>query len=458
MIHRKVVWKRFINVEFRSIFAVVKVNPQIPDYHTIHANIMPEFSMEKKKYPIGYPAILIFWFLVYSIGKHPDFPWGDGIGYAMAIEHGFDLSTNANSHFLYLNFHRLMMVVFHFQDPAFLLGWASIGWAILCLFLTFKISSIWSGNKAALVSSTLLASSFPFWRHACIVEVYTMELSFWACLFLLLYYWTEKQSLLARNGLFFACAISLLVHIHFILFIPLLFAVCIYRKEWPNWPWIFGIIPVLIVTVSVYYLKTNTLSQVFFENVQDKMLSFDWRGKLIGPFFTVFLLLAMFPLGIGTLVFGWLKNRSSFTEGIFSKILIATMIPLSGFVSLFPEPGIYVFLLPVILVASLMSGRIIALYLKPLHAFACILIFQMLFFYSEKQLFDSFAGNDRIVRQEIKGGTGFLFLPWAKGNVASVLDKMKMIPIESFPENDRWNAQQALNWNKTHPDYNLMKR
>jgi hypothetical protein len=89
---------------------------------------------------------------------------------------------------------------------------------------------------------------------------------------------------------------------------------------------------------------------------------------------------------------------------------------------------------------------------------AGILIFQLLFFYSEKQLFDSFAGSYSIARQEIKGGTGFLFLPWAKGNVASVLDKMNRIPLDSFPENEQWNARQAIEWNENHPDYNFRNR
>ena len=411
-----------------------------------------------KKYPIGLPALLIFWLVVYSFGKHPDVPWGDGLGYAMAIEYGFDLATNANSHFLYLNFHRLLMMVFQVQDPVFLLGWASVGWAMICLFLTYKISSVWSGKNAAVISTTLLASSFPFWRHACIPEVYTMELAFWAGQFLLIYFWTERQDKQARNILFFVHALSLLVHIHFILAFPVLFIICLIRKEWPVVAWLFYCIPVLVVLFSVFYLETNTISQIFFENVQDKMLSFNWQDKLKGPFFTLFLLIAMFPLGMGLLLFGWFKDRKLIYSGSYSNILIGTLIPLAGFASLFPEPGIYVFLLPVILIVSLISGRILAGYTETLTAVSCILLFQLMFFYSGKQLFDSFAGDERIAGQDIKGGTGFLFLPWAKGNVASVLDKMKVIPLDSFPENERWNARQAIEWNQNHPYYNFRKR
>jgi hypothetical protein len=112
----------------------------------------------------------------------------------------------------------------------------------------------------------------------------------------------------------------------------------------------------------------------------------------------------------------------------------------------------------VILIVSLISGRILAGYTETLTAVSCILLFQLMFFYSGKQLFDSFAGDERIAGQDIKGGTGFLFLPWAKGNVASVLDKMKVIPLDSFPENERWNARQAIEWNQNHPDYNFRKR
>lgn len=419
---------------------------------------MPELTLEQKKYPVGFAVLLIFWFVVYSMGKHPDVPWGDGLGYAMAIENGFDLATNANSHFLYLNFHRLLMVVFHFHDPVLFLGWASVGWAVVCLFLTYKISSVWSGTNAAFISTNLLASSFPFWRHACIPEVYSMELAFWAFLFLLLFYWTERQKVPARNGIFPVYALSLLVHIHFILFLPVLLAICFFRKEWPKLAWLSFAIPLSVVVVSVFYLETNTLSQVFFENVQNKMLSFNWIEKLKGPFFTLFLLFALLPLGLIFLVFGSIKDRSVFVDSTFSKVLILSVIPIAGFASLFPEPGIYVFLLPVVLIVSLFSGRILAKWTRPLPAITCILIFQLLFFYSGKVLYNAFAGDDRIARQEIKGGTGFLFLPWAKGNVASVLDKMKVIPPDSFPENEQWNVRQAIEWNRTHPDYNLQKR
>ena len=419
---------------------------------------MPELTLEQKKYPIGILALFVFWLLVYSMGKHPDVPWGDGLGYAMAIENGFDLATNANSHFLYLNFHRLLMVVFHIQDPVLILGWASAGWALICLYLIFRISSVWSGTNAAFISTTLLASSFPFWRHACIPEVYTMELAFWAFLFLLLFYWTEHHNVPARNGMFLVYALSLLVHIHFILFLPVLFAICFYRKEWPKLALLSFFIPVSLVVLSVYYLKTNTLSQVFFENVQDKMLSFNWTDKLKGPFFTLFLLFAMLPLGSLLLVFGWLKDRAVSPDSTFPKVLIGSVIPIAGFASLFPEPGIYVFLLPVLLIVSLFSGRILANWVRPLPAVTGILVFQMLFFYSSKGLYDALAGEERIASQEIKGGTGFLFLPWAKGNVASVLDKMKVIPLDSFPENEQWNARQAIEWNRTHPNYNFRKR
>lgn len=419
---------------------------------------MPQLTFEQKKYLLSFLALMIFWFFVYSLGKHPDVPWGDGLGYAMAIENGFDLATNANSHYLYLNFHRLLMLAFQFKDPVFLLGWASVGWALICIFFTFKISSVWSGNTSAFISATLLASSFPFWRHACIPEVYTMELAFWACQFLLIYYWTERQNKLARNVLFFVHALSLLVHIHFILFFPVLFIICLVRKEWPFVAWLGYFIPVLVVVLSVFSLETNTISQVFFENVQDKMLSFNWKDKLKGPFYTLFLLLAMFPFGIGLLVFGCWKDRTIVAGSLFARILIGSVIPLAGFAALFPEPGIYVFLLPVILVISLFSGRIMSRYTESLKAIAGILIFQLLFFYSEKQLFDSFAKSNSIARQEIKGGTGFLFLPWAKGNVASVLEKMNRIPLDSFPENEQWNARQAIEWNENHPDYIFRNR
>jgi len=401
-----------------------------------------------------------FWMVIYIFGRHPDLPWGDGLGYAMAVEKGFDLATNANSHYLYLNFHHLIFHALPNPDAVQLLGWASLVWAGICLFLTGWIASVWSDFKASLVSITILASCFPFWRHACIPEVYTMELSFWAALFLCFFYWINLGKRQAISLFFLIHALALLVHIHFILVFPVLALVLIKRRNWSPWFLLWYLIPLLVIGYSVFFLEINTISQVFFDSIQEKMMDFDWITKLKGPFFSAFILIFMFPAGFLLFLLNLKSNRHKLQQIVkepFSIFLGLMAIPVLGFASLFPEQGIYVFLLPVFLILSLFSGRIFSGFTWSAHLIWIIPIFQIGYFYLGKYTFIHTSSAEKISQQDIKGGSGFLFLPWANGNIASVLQKTKEIPIDSCPDEERWNAEQAIRWNQLHPRSQFLK-
>jgi len=406
---------------------------------------------EEKRNSILFPALnLVFWTLVYSLGRHPDAPWGDGLGYALAVESGWDLATNANSHFLYLNLHHLLYCIFGLSDALSLLGWASVFWAVLSLFGVYLIGNEWKGKKAGLLSMNLLASSFPFWRHASIPEVYTMELCIWVFLVCFLFRWLREGKVRDLFSFFLIHALGLLVHVHLILIFPSFLVIFFHSKNWPKKVLLVYLIPMLVVFWSVWVLKTNTFSQVFFDSIQDQMLTFHWADKWYGPFFAVFVILFMFPAGF---LFGavslW-KTKKWTGLSVDNKALLLLGLPVFAFACLFPDPGIYVFLLPVFLLLSLYVGSLSHPIFPVVYSISGILVFQILFFFTTREVFAAAAPKETLQKQEIKGGPGFLFLPWARGNVASILDKMETLPINYFPENDRWNVNQAVLWKKNH--------
>jgi hypothetical protein len=135
-----------------------------------------------------------------------------------------------------------------------------------------------------------------------------------------------------------------------------------------------------------------------------------------------------------------LKSASFFWPAVFLLISVV------GFASLYPDPGIFVFLLPAFLILSLFAGILLSETSKILKLLAMIPAFQLACYLSGFWAFNHFAPNHFLKQQEIKGGSGFLFLPWARGNVASALEKSRSIPPDSVPVGMRWNSAQALRY------------
>ncbi len=393
------------------------------------------------------PLMAFGWFLIFLFGKHPDAPWGDGIGYALAIRNGYDFATNANSHFLYLNLAEVFVKILGIQDTAAFLGFFSAFWAAVSLYITYEIGKLLAGQKAGWISLNLLASCFAFWRLASIPEVYSMELAFFAtCLFLLLR-WSNSSERIYFHGFLLFHALGILVHIHLILLFPLIGALFFLSKKTPPLSaLIWYLIPLLTCFWSVEFLGLNSWSQVLFDSAGTGLLSFQMLRLIQGPFFIIALLLFMmpaFPLLVylaGKQRILELKSTPFFWPAVF---LLASF---GGFASLYPDPGIFVFLLPAFLILSLFAGILLSETPKILRLLALIPAFQLACYLSGFWVFNLFAPDSFLQQQEIKGGTGFLFLPWARGNVASVLEKSQSIPPDFVPVGMRWNSEQALRY------------
>jgi hypothetical protein len=395
-----------------------------------------------------------FWLVILIWGKHPDAPWGDGIGYALAIEKGWDWATNANSHWLYLNFHHAVLICLPWFDGLQILGWASVFWAMLSLVFSFRLVHKIGGKNAAFFATQILALSFPFWRLASIPEVYTMELFFWIILLDYLMVFLKEPKIKNASQLTLVHSLGLLVHVHFVLVFPLLLFL-ILRKGKPFW---VSLAPYCIVLALVYWstqiLKTNSISQVFFDSVQDKMLTFDLQVLWKGPVFGLCMVMASLPLISWPGLFHWCLNLKDSRLGIMTWLGMG--LPLFGFTCLFPEPGIMVFLLPLILLVSIETG------LKwtsiPYRKFPVFNAFptwfllgfglQLVVYFSAEKILIEVASPKFAEAQEIKGGLGFVTKPWARNNLISLPELVEKTPVSSLPLGLKWNWEQALEWNR----------
>lgn len=393
---------------------------------------------------------MVGWLVVYLVGKHPDVCWGDGMGYSLAIQSGFDWATNANSHFLYLNFHRLLMEIFGFDSSIQVLGWASVFWAIATLAVVFQLGKIWGGFSAGLVAIHVLASSFSFWRHASIIEVYTMSACFWAICLLALMNWNSGKW---PAWIFFLVhSLGLLVHIQLVLLFPVLLWVLWKKRVFPIAAMLFYGLPLLVIFWSVFVLKTNDLPSVLFDNVGGKMVdNLPFRllkGLIFIPAYGFFLL-------AGPILYAIWFARNQVKSMPFNFSFNAQIVLISSGINLafclfFPEPGIHVFLIPSFLGFGLMVGKLVSAYNpgQTVPAVIFIPVFQVVFYLSLNvfiQHFSLFPANEET---DWKGGPAYYLLPWAKGNATSVLDSEVASKLKTPPAGLMWNIDQASAWKK----------
>ena len=394
----------------------------------------------------SYPELLfvLFWGFVYCLSLHPDAPWGDGLGYAISVQKGYDLAVNANSHFAYLNFFALLKKLTGATDALFLLRYGSVFWACISLWMTSRIGFLLSGSRqTGVLCLQMLASCFACWRLACIPEVYAMELAFFSMglFFFLDWFQTGRVSRFCLFALIHA--IGLLVHIHLILMFVLYPLAWIMRRKDFFFPALLSyLLPISVFFASVQILGINSWSQILFENQQQQLLSFGWRRLLYGPFFSTAILLYMMP---GVLWIPYLiKNVRISWQNPLLQTGILLFLSFFLFACLYPDPGIFVFLLPAFMLMALGFSLLVQDGAPRLKRWIVLMpVFQTAFYILLFFGLPLFAPQAWLQTQKIKGGPGFVSLPWARGNAASVADLTRTLPADSIPEGMRWNARQV---------------
>lgn len=116
--------------------------------------------------------LVLAWYLWHM---NPHCGFYDAIAFLWSAERGFDLNTNATSHFLYNNVQHLLVIGLPWLNPVAVLGLFNIGcsWAALILFHRSQLRhhAAWKAHLAMMT----LAFSFTWWQQTETIEVYGMS-------------------------------------------------------------------------------------------------------------------------------------------------------------------------------------------------------------------------------------------------------------------------------------------
>ncbi|MDX1906170.1 MAG: hypothetical protein SF053_03990 [Bacteroidia bacterium] len=293
--------------------------------------------------------------LLYAFTRSPHPGWGDGIGFVYYGQLGFDFSTNATSHFLCHNINALMIKLLPGIDPVQILGWMSVGWALLALVELYQILRLACDTSSALLTVVCIALGFTWWRQAVSIEVYAC----WA-------WWTLRalrpmfQDVQAGTGrrtaeAGFWLGISLWVHIQNILLIPAFGWYLLTRRD-RSWLQQTGAAALLLGIGALLWLppwlwRLHTAAAVLVDNqFQTQALGLNLasvgQGVLLGIGYLVYNLhLLLVPVVIG-MVRLWQAHRPRLI------LMLLAGLPMAGFAARYPVTDAYVFyLLPYLMLA-----------------------------------------------------------------------------------------------------------
>ncbi|MFN8397579.1 MAG: hypothetical protein U0176_23365 [Bacteroidia bacterium] len=246
-------------------------------------------------------AVMAAFALLYFLNRSPFVGFNDGLSFLLSASTGWDLATNATSHFLYNNLQHLLLTVLPFLPHVLVLTSFSILCALGTLWLVYKSGRLFTQSQAAaLLPVIVLGVSFTFWQQSEIIEVYAFNgLIFMGYLHLALrdiVAGTRRYAMVVSALL----GLGLLTHIQHILSIPF-FLVWIWgRNPLSIAKRLLAMVPWMALGSLLFILPAvtglNTWQSVFFESkFQDELLGMDIRALLKGV-----------ALGLGMLAYNFL--------------------------------------------------------------------------------------------------------------------------------------------------------
>jgi hypothetical protein len=283
--------------------------------------------------------------VVYLLNRSPYVGFNDGLSFLLAAETGFDLATNATSHFLYNNLLHILVKVFFFLPPVLVLTLFSVGCALGTLGVVYRIGRLLgAGEGMALLPVVVLGMSFTYWQQAEIIEVYAFNnLVFSGFLFFALRDIVGRGPMgrrglvAARGGYLMVSAllgIGLLTHIQHVLSIPFFLIYLLGGGRFSLVQKVLGMVPWMVLGSLLFILPLvtglNTWKAVFFESkFQDELLGMDvWalgKGALLG----LGILVYNFHLGLWFVARGW-SRFWKLHRGV-AWLLISLGLPYLGF-------------------------------------------------------------------------------------------------------------------------------
>lgn len=224
----------------------------------------------------------------YLLTRNPHVNFGDSLGFLVFAVEGWDLNTNATSHFLYNNLNHLVVLLLPNWDPVRLLTGLSTAYALLTLLQVYRAALLLHSSRlAAALATAVLGLCFTYWRQSVIIEVYTLNSLLVASMILHLLKSRSGESKDQALVVSFWYGLSLLTHIQNILLFPVYLLFLWYRPVQSRnltslgvAVWI-GICSVLILLPVL--LETHSIASVFFDNqYQDTVLSLNIKDLGMG--------------------------------------------------------------------------------------------------------------------------------------------------------------------------------
>jgi hypothetical protein len=249
--------------------------------------------------------------LIYLLNRSPYVGFHDGLSFLYSASRGFDLGTNATSHFLYHNLLHVLLRMFFFLPDVLVLTVSSICCSLGTLLLVYRTAGLLTpGRGARLLLVITLGLSFTFWQQSEIIEVYAFNnLLFSAFLYISL------KDILAQHRSRYMLAslwlgLGLITHIQHVLSIPFFIA----YLWWGNWlrPWqkVLGMLPWMgcmgILVAMPALTHAHHWTAVFIETkFQNNLFGWSLPALLKGIALGVGMLLYNFHLALLPAVAGW---------------------------------------------------------------------------------------------------------------------------------------------------------
>ncbi|HEX8548841.1 MAG TPA: DUF2723 domain-containing protein, partial [Cytophagaceae bacterium] len=222
--------------------------------------------------------VLLVCLYIYYRSTHITF--GDGIVFMYTIAKGYDISTTATTHLLYINFLKVVNDSLPFFDSVAKAVGVSIMFSIFTLSLVYRSSYILTENRIASIMSTLLLGlSFTYWRQTEIIEVYTTN-----CFIVSLLIWAVLKKYNSKNfstpNTGIILGLSLLIHIQNILLIPFYIFHLINHKKDKKYI-IIGLASFIVLSSILFAIPllfdSNSITSIFFldERFKAKAIAFD---------------------------------------------------------------------------------------------------------------------------------------------------------------------------------------
>jgi hypothetical protein len=369
-------------------------------------------------------VLLLLVAVVYIFEKSKEPALGDALSFSVAALSGFDISTNATNHFLYLNALHLVSLLSGFTGSHFAFQLFSIVPALFCLYMLSAIlKQLMVKAEIRFLAMLMLAFSFTFWRHAEIIEVYTLNLAFTSCVIFWFVKWHNRREKRYLYQSAFILGLDMMVHVQQLLYFPFLLywgylAFSFKAKFWLRYLLSF-MVPASILFVIPLVFETNTLGSVLFDNsFQDEVLDLSLKTILSGTLKSLALLVFNFgPLALLLIIAAFRpKAGKTLHRGLFVLGFVVY-----GFAARYNVSDNHVFFLPAYFVLLIMFGLFANEYIvnkrtRILLVYGLALGVPIFYAIAPSIVSKTSFGDEMNTNKFYKGGAKFFFYPGMRTN------------------------------------------